>query len=473
MKRNTAILVGIALICSVGVTILELGPQRVRQRQELQEQQLLAVKADDVGGLDIQEGNLSASLVKTDIGSWQLLDPVDAPADSLVVQSIVATLTSADAPTISSAGDSSDGDSSNTTTDGEVTSPQPPDELEAFGLSEPRQIIILHHPEGSSTIRIGGLTFDDSRQYLQVDDGPIRLLDVSLTSQLSTSLFALRDKSLVDWTPEGLQALSIVGPDETVELEKHEGDWQLSDRPALLLNDENIADTLSQSQYLQASQFVAETKENLAEYGLDTPFLQIAATLADGSTQTIAIGEPVADNPNALYAMSSERNGVVAVDASNLEAIASTELELRDRSLGQLSPALIGEIAIASPDFSQDIALSPSTAPDTTSGQWEIAGQPGRTIEIAEFLIPLQDARANAFLPADDEYASALLGNPAVTIRASAPDGVANEPLTLEFAPGDEVLYVRTSHISDEILVLDRQFYDLLEAAVGTLQPAT
>ncbi|MEL7082930.1 MAG: DUF4340 domain-containing protein [Cyanobacteria bacterium J06597_1] len=468
MKRNTAILVGIALLCGVGVTIVELGPQRVRQQQQLQAQQLLTVTAEEVEGLEIEEGNLAVSLVKDDSDRWQLLEPVEAPAEPLVVQSIITVLTSADAPAITGNTDASSGLEASTNED-----TFSPDELEAFGLSTPQQTIVLRHAGGTSTIRVGGLTFDDTGQYLQVDDGPVRVLDIALTSQLSTSLFALRDKSLVDWTPDLVQALTVIGPDETVELDQQEGNWQLSDRPDVLLSDEAIADTLSQTQYLQASQFVAETQENLAEYGLETPSLQIEVTLTDGSTQTISIGEPVPGTPTARHAMSSERAGIVAIEASTLEAIATTELDLRDRSLGQLSSALIGEIAISSSDLSQDITLSPSTAPDTTADQWDVSGQSDRTIAIEEFLIPLQDARANSFLPVDDPTATSLLDSSAISIRVSPVEGVANDPLTLEFAPGDEVLYVRTSHIPDEILTLDLQYYELLIAAIGTLAPSS
>ncbi|MEM9568696.1 MAG: DUF4340 domain-containing protein [Cyanobacteria bacterium P01_E01_bin.34] len=463
MKRNTAILVGLALLCGVGVTIVELGPQRVRQQQQLQEQQLLTITAEEVEGLEIQEGNLEASLAKDDSDRWQILEPVEAPAESLVVQSMITVLTSADAPAITD----------NTDTSSANEDASSPDALEAFGLSVPQQTIALHHAGGTSTISIGGLTFDDTGQYVQVDNGPVRVLDTALTSQLSTSLFALRDKSLVDWTAERVQALTVIGPDETVELEQQEGNWQLSDRPDALLSDEAIADTLSQTQFLQASHFVTETQENVAEYGLESPSLQIEVTLIDDSIQTIAVGDPLPGTPTARHAMSSQRTGIVAIETSTLEAIATTELEFRDRSLGQLSSPLIGEIAISSPDLSQDITLSPSTAPDSAADQWDISGQSERTIAIEEFLIPLRDARANAFLPADDPTAASLLNNSPLTIRVSPVDGIANDPLTLEFSPGDEVLYARTSHIPDEILTLDRQFYDLLTAAIGTLEPST
>lgn len=458
MKRNTAILVAIASICGVGVAILEFGPQRVKQQQLQQAQQLLTVAADDVTGVELQDGEESISLTKDDSGHWQLLQPVNAPAEDLVVQSLITTLTSADAPAIAS-------DSSSATT-GET-----PD-LTPFGLAEPQQTIVLSYADNTSAIKIGDLTFDSAGQYLQVDEGPIRVLDVSLVPQLSPGLFALRDKTLVDWSPEDLQSLKIATPDDTVELEKDEDAWQLSDRPDVLLSDEEIADTLSQAQYLQASQFVSETKDTLADYGLESPDLVLEATLIDGSTQIISVGEPVPDDPSSRYAISSERTPIVAVAASNLNTIATSELELRDRSLGRLSSALIGEIAIAASDSSLNFTLSPSTSPDAGPDEWEIADQPDRLISIESFLIPLSDVRADGFLPADDPTASPLLETPSVTLQMSPTEGIANQPLTLEFAPGEEELYVRTSHIPDEILVLDLQFYDLLEAAIGTFKPA-
>ena len=454
MKRNTAILVAVALACGLGMAIVELGPQRVKQQQQQAELQLLTIAPEDVTGIEFQEGGETISLEKDPTGNWQLLQPLKSAAETITVQSLINTVTSAEAPTLASA-------------EGE-----PPTELESFGLMEPERTILLIHANGTSTIEIGENTFDNSGIYLQVDDGPIRILEATLAPQLSPTLFSLRDKTLVDWTAETLKELEISTPDSSIVLVKQDNDWQLGDRPDVPLSAADVTDTLSQSSYLQANRFIAETKEDLNSYGLDSPSLQLTATLADGSVQTLAIGSSLEGEPESLYAMSSERDPVVALSGSTLESIASTELELRDRSLGPISNFPLGEIVFTAADDSLNRSLSVATSPDSAPDDWEISDQPERLVSINSFLTPLSDARANRFISAEDTSASTLLHSPSISITLKPLEGVANDPLILEFAPREEELYVRTSHNPD-ILVLDRQFYDLLEAAIGTFKPST
>ena len=452
MKRNTAILVAIALACGLGVAIVELGPLRVKQQQQQQEAQLLEISSEEVTAVELIEGEETIALKKDTLGNWQLSQPLESAAEPTTVQGLINTLTIADAPTIASE------------EEGE------PIDLQDFGLAQPERRILLHHSSGTVSIGLGQNTFDHSGLYLQVDDGPVRILDAGLAPQLSPSLFSLRDKTLVDWTVGTLQTFEIVSPDSTITLEKADNNWQLSDRPEVPLSTADVTDTLSQVSYLQANQFIAETQDDLVTYGLDNPSLQLAATLEDGSVQTVAIGDPLEDDPDSLYAISSERNTVVALSASTIESMATTELELRDRSLGPMSSGLIGEIAFTADDESLNRSLSPATSPDSAPDDWEISDQPDRLVSVESFLTPLRDARADGFIPAADATVSQLLDNPPIVITLQPQEGVANDPLILEFAPGEDELYARTSHNS-EILVFDRQFYELLKAAIATFKP--
>lgn len=454
MKRNTAILVAVALVCSFGIAILELGPQRVQQQRRVQSEQLLQILPEEVKSLTIQKADETIVLDRIGDSRWQLLRPLETQAETGTVQLLIEGLVSAEAPPIGGGEDSATVD------------------LDAFGLALPQQTLIVEREEGESRILFGDNTFDNSGMYVQVDSGPIRILELSLTPQLTPSLYALRDKSLTDWAVADLQTFEVVTQDETIALVRQDDSWRLENRPNVPLDASAFADTLSQASFLQASQFVAETQSELATYGLDSPTLVLKAGLADGSTQTLAIGSQMQTDPSSVYAISSERDGVVGIATTNLDTIAKTEFELRDGSLGPISSFPTGKIAIVSSDPALSRSLSPATSSDAGSEQWTISDDPDRLISIDAFLTPLSDARAKQFLPADDATATVLLENPSFSIELSPLEGVANDPLMLEFAPSETELYVRTSYNPD-ILLLDRQFYDLLETAISTFKPAT
>ena len=457
LKKNTAILLGAALICGLGFAIVELGPQRVRQQREEQSKQLLKIPPTGIQGLTIEKADDTDTIVlnTAEDNSWHLTRPLETRAEDSTVQSLIESLASAEAPQIGQEGEAS------------------PLDLAVFGLEEPQYTLIVEREGEQSTIAFGDTTFDNSSTYVRVDDGPIRVLEIGLTPQLNPSLFALRDKSLTDWSVTDLQTFEIISEGESIVLVREEDGWKLEARPNIPLDASAFADTLSQASFLQASQFIAETQADLASYGLDSPRLILKANLTDGTNQTLSIGSEIEADPNSDYAISNVREGVVGIMASQLDSIATTEFQLRDSSLGPISSLQLGKIEIISSDPTLSRSLVPANSPDSDPEQWTISDDPDRLISIDTFLSPLSEARAKQFIPADDASVASLFQQPSsLAIKLFPAVGVANDPLELEFAPGESELYVRTSHNPD-ILQLDLEFYELLEAAVSSFKPAT
>ncbi|WP_017326917.1 DUF4340 domain-containing protein [Synechococcus sp. PCC 7336] len=449
MKRSTTILAIVAFACAAAVAIVELGPRRAQQIQQDNRRRLLATTPEAISRLSLLVDGEAVELERLGDTAWQILQPISSPAETVTVQSLLETLTSATAEPI-------DAD---------------PADLTPFGLDRPQQIFTLALPEGVLTnIAIGSETFDSSGLYARVDEGPIRILDRTVETQLTPSLFALRDKTLAAWPVEDLVALSIRNSNTEIALARQASAWTIEAPQRLDPDGDALAELFNQLRFVQASSFVSETKTNLANYGLDAPAIELIARFTNGGTQTLSLGIATNSAAPSIFATSTTTEAIATLPRDTVDRLPTSLLELRDKSLGPISVAPIGQMTIEAADPTLRRTLTPSNNPEALFDDWVLSDQPDRAISAENLLTPLIDARAIDFVPPDDLDATAALSNPSIALTFQPIEEIGNAPLVLEFALQGDRLYVRSSARSD-ILLLDPAFYDLLAAALGTLKP--
>lgn len=133
--------------------------------------------------------------------------------------------------------------------------------------------------------------------------------------------------SLATLDTENVTALHYIGSDVDMNLSLEDGVWKSKEEPDRPINQDNVTSILSAITTIKAYQEVVDAPEDLAEYGLDNPAKYIQATLKDGSTVTLKLGNEVITG-DGYYAMVNDDTKVYLVDVSYESGLSFTNLDM-------------------------------------------------------------------------------------------------------------------------------------------------
>ena len=139
------------------------------------------------------------------------------------------------------------------------------------------------------------------------------------TQDSSINLLSLEEASIVKlYYKNGVDEviLTLVGED-----------WVLAGKENVPLNETYTSKMVSTLATLEATKQIGENLSNLSEYGLEEPALTIIATLSDGSTNTIEVGDP-SPFSDGYYATLNGSNTVYMVESSLHSTFDYNESEL-------------------------------------------------------------------------------------------------------------------------------------------------
>ena len=127
-----------------------------------------------------------------------------------------------------------------------------------------------------------------------------------------------KDRTIFSFNKGIVTQLNIISPEETVELRLDaEGTWQMHKPIAAAAKTSEVDALLTTLSELDTDDF-AETKDELAEYGLDTPQSTISAVLNDGTTATLHIGN---EAEGKLYVKRDDKDTVFRLFKSNVDRL--------------------------------------------------------------------------------------------------------------------------------------------------------
>jgi hypothetical protein len=472
LKRSTLILLGLALVLGVGFFALNLGLLQNSNPGEVDNHKLLQLDPNAVTRIAISGADGHFDLERSSADNWQLVKPIETAAEAVTVQNLLNTLAEASATTVEPSQSNSD----------------------QYGLRSPRETLKLTLTDRSvRTVKIGAATFDAAGLYAQVDNETIAIIPQSLQPRLAPSLFALRDKTLTAWPVNQLEVLTVKTADTTLKLTRTKGNWQIREPQLLSPGQEELTDFLNQLSLLQANGFVAETKADLSGYGLQPPQLSIEGTLATNQPLLqLSVGEPLPNDPSSVYATSSSTPAIATLPAATVKTWPTTLFALRDKTLGEIDPTLVGKVKIVTTEPERkytltrkhresdveptDVEAGDSAASEVNS---ETRGTPAadawlwndRTVRMAGFFNTLREVRVQEFLPADGVEANRVLQRPTLAITLFPREGIAGDPLEIALAVASEQLYARSSQQTD-VMVLEPSVLKSLQEAIAQIDPA-
>lgn len=258
-----------------------------------------------------------------------------------------------------------------------------PDDLEPYGLDQPHLRLVLEGPDSRQTLLVGkeADNLNDERTYYAKLRGrqtifslPARPLD-----DLRNARYVLRDRQILEISPETVTGLDVTGATDGWEIELRRletGPWQVTSRragedsqtaPADL---EIINDAILQLSQLRARDFISDapSSDELAEFGLNDP--QRTLELHGNQSTTILIGDNTGSRAQNVYLRVAGEPFVYEVDAQFLRRMPLTPTFYRQRLMID-HPAGLTLTRINLQEIDSGISLFDFALPEDAAGDWE------------------------------------------------------------------------------------------------------
>ncbi len=266
------------------------------------------------------------------------------------------------------------------------------------------------------------------------------LIPASLDTSFNRTTFDLRDKTLLKFERDKVDALDITTGGKTVALAKDGGEWKLSKPVQTRADFGSVEGLVGRLQTVQMKSIAADNVSpgDLKKYGLDTP--EATVNLNMGSARaTLQFGGKAADN--TVYARDASKDSVITVESALLDDMKKSADDYRRKDVFEFRPFNATHIEITR--NGQTISLERikgqgEAAPDKWKRVSPTAGE--LTKEQSDGLLgKLSNIRVASFV---DATAKTGLDKPAITVVVKFDDGKKEERATFGQV-GNEVYVAR------------------------------
>ena len=166
---------------------------------------------------------------------------------------------------------------------------------------------------------VGKVTSGFLSSYVRpADSNDVYVAQGYLQSVFDKGVRTWKDQTIFNFNKGIVTQLNIISPEETVELRLDaNGAWQMLKPEIAAANTTEVDTLLTIFSELETDDF-AEAKDELAEYGLDTPQSTISAVLNDGTTATLHVGK---EEEGKLYVKREDKDTVFSLFKSNVDRL--------------------------------------------------------------------------------------------------------------------------------------------------------
>ena len=302
----------------------------------------------DVSKIVVTPADGKRLVLEKTAGTWKMLEPTSAPADSFNVDTLARQLTGL-------------------TSRGQLGK----DKLASSGLEHPRYTVELTAKGKTYKLAFGDKNEIGDTLYVRLDDRDnIDIVPSSINDELKKQPKTYRSTKLVDATSDQIKQLSFTHAGKTVKLEKEGSDWQITEPKQMPADANAVSDLLFAITGLNAVEFV-EGQGTSKSYGLDTPVTTVAFSTIAPSTQptTAPASQPAGteikfggfDDILKTNVYATVGNGpVVKVSASGMQSFNKTPLDLRDKKVADIDPAHVESFTLS---VDRPATTQPTTRP--------------------------------------------------------------------------------------------------------------
>jgi len=399
---------------------------------DLRDRTVLSFADIDVARIDIETEALTATVERQPalgdgITRWQITAPLSARADAEAVGALLQQLRAANAVAF-------------------ATDAPTDEDLAAFGLTEPELTLRLGGADGAEqTLIVGGAADEPAGRYARNPAADaVMIVGNALINELPDSADALRNRTVVEFARDRINAIEVAAGDDPVRIEKDGVDWRIRAPRALDGDAGSVAALLTAALGLRALEF-PDGSPDAARFGFAAPRARISfelealpgedaggdqaaatvAVLVGAATEVAAeatddaeVSEPVA----ARYVHVEGEPTVFVVAADALDDIELDLFALRSKTLVAFAQSELTRIEVVTPDVAVE-------AVKNEAGDWVRDGAViSALVDDALWRLNYLDMQSVAAETSAGADLSAFgLDAPRMTVRASIGDVVVGE----------------------------------------------
>jgi uncharacterized protein DUF4340 len=429
MKRSTLILLLLAAVIGVAVYFLEIKPGKPRDEKTEESKPAFAFSRDDIASLSLTRSGQTVVIEEKD-GKWTIVQPLTAQANQSTLDSLVSSLTSAKI---------------------ERSLTPSPEEIKTFGLEEPAVTVEIKLKSGETqTLKLGAKDFSGLSAYALIGgSNEVAIVPAAVLTGADKSLDELRDKAIFGASQFDIKSINLTNENGQMSLAKDGGEWVLTKPFEAGVETSEMNTFLSEVTSAEAEEFVSETADDLAKYGLDNPKITLTAQLNDGSEKSISAG--VKDDNH--YARPSARSQVFKISSSLYDKLNIKPSELRNKEMFKLDRDNLSKIEIKNPNL--------KLVAEKSGDKWAIkepADKKDKDAPAVKVINPFE-TKAEEILGSPSSDVRSKLAKPAVEARLTYKDGKVVE-VKVSSADGENA-YVSVKGRSEVFRVKKQMLDDL------------
>ena len=294
--RSTLILLAVLLGLLGYIYFYEL--KRPAAGEEPPKQKVFALEADAVEEVEVKSSGGDRTLVRKSGGAWAIAEPQQAKADETELNGIVTNLASLEIQRVVD---------------------EAPADIAQYGLAAPKTEVAFRKAgqKDQSRLLIGDKTATGGELYAKLpSEKRVFLIAGFLETTFNRGTFDLRDKTLMKFERDKVDALELASAGATIAFAKKGEHWAVTSPVQARADLTSVEGLVGRLQTLQMKSIVATdvAEKDLGKYGLDKPAYSAVIGVASARA-TLAVGK--ADESGALFARDLAQPAVVVtIDAS-------------------------------------------------------------------------------------------------------------------------------------------------------------
>jgi hypothetical protein len=368
------------------------------------------VESEKIEELKVTSEKGEVSTLKKENGSWQIVAPVAAKADEAEASAIANALGQAEIVRVID---------------------ENPADLKDYGLAAPR-ITVDFKAAGDTEYRrllIGEKSPTGADLFAKRNnETKVFLIPASQESTLNRSTFDLRDKTLLKFEREKVDAVDVASGGKSLQLARENGEWKITQPLQARADYGTVEGLIGRLQTAAMKSIVADnpTPAELKQYGLDKPSAVVDLKLGSARA-SLALGEKAADN--TVYARDASKPMVVTIDGALADDLKKGADDYRRKDLFEFRPYNATRVEVTR--SGQTVAF------EKVKGEGENAEEKWRRVspaaadadkdKVDSLLSRLSNMRAASFA---DAAAKTGLAMPAMMVVAKFDDGKKEERVT-------------------------------------------
>ena len=312
MKFRTTVILLVMFAVLLGAVLLFESRSKARKETEEKGKKLVDLASADVEKITLKNEAGTITFRKDDKGEWQIIEPLEAKADSSEVSRLAEDFSSLKFERVI---EPEGGDPS------KYEIPKKELTLWYKGQTQPVRLLIgMENP------------LDNTLFAKREDDKRIVLLSSSLKSDLEKKIIDFRQKDIFKFEPEDVGTIKLKAKDISWQAQKKEGEWFLESPVKALAKKTRVDDALRALSNLRAKEFVAEQKQDseLAQLGLKDPEYSVALNLPAKNQEIIF---SLHKKDETVYVTTSISTKIVTAEAQVLTDIEKKVEDLREKQV--------------------------------------------------------------------------------------------------------------------------------------------